>query len=329
MTRQVSPCPTVRRHAIAALCAAACVFGFVGRAPAADTEPRVVVLRQNLAPFRQAGRGVKEAIRSSGMRLKLREVVLDGEERGREAAMAEIRAYEPALVVAIGSEATRFSKRAFPNIPIVFAMVLNPVRTGIIPRLTRHGGNVTGAAIDIPFDLQFRKFKEVVPDARRLGVLSNPDQTGGLVAEAKAAAKSLGLTLEVAAVSEPQDVPAALERLLAADVDGLWTVADPTVLNPATTTIILKASLRARLPTMGLSRRHCKAGFLFALAVDYDANGRQAGALAARVISGTAPADIAVAVPEEVQLILNARIAQHIGHTFTPAVLKSATTVFE
>lgn len=296
---------------------------------AAEEQTRVLLLRQDLAAFNRAGVGATAAMRAEGIRPALREVVLGGSKQDLEAALRDARAYKPAAVIAVGSEATRLSKRVFPQTPIIFAMVLNPVQTGIIGRMREPGGNVTGAALNIPFAVQFRKYKEVVPKAVRLGVLSNPALTGPLVEAAQRAATAAGFTLKVVSVSHSQEVPAALAGLIDSGVDGLWMVADSSVLTEMTIPIIVQESVRARLPTMGPSASHCKAGFLFALAVDYDANGRQAGELAARVLRGTAPGTLSIAVPENVGLVLNARIATHIGHRFPPGVLRSAATVYK
>lgn len=299
-------------------------------APArAQERPSVVIFKEDIAPYHAATEAVMAGMRAEGLNPDFHEVVLDRRGAEPERAIDTIRGFKPAVVVSIGTAATQMAARELPNTPVVFALVLNPVQSGILKDMQRPGGHVTGAAMDIPFERQFETYRRIAPDAERLGVLSNPAETGLVVRQARPVAQRYGFTLVVEEVESNSAVPEALRRLLGRDIDGLWTVADSTVFTRSSTQLILRESTRARIPTMGLSTPYCKVGFIFCLSVDSAENGRQAGQLAARVARGADPATLPVALPEHLQLALNLRIAESIGRGLPPDLVERATVVFE
>ena len=108
-------------------------------------------------------------------------------------------------------------------------MVLNPVSSGLVSSMRRPGGRVTGASLDIPPQLHFRALREIVK-AERVAVLFNPEKTGPVVREAKAAARREGIELVPIPVSGPAELDRALERV-DDSFDALWSVADVSVLS--------------------------------------------------------------------------------------------------
>lgn len=294
--------------------------------------PRLLVLKMAIkderaqVPFDSAAASLMAAVRESGIEPRTREFTLERGTPPSPEAVQELRDYAPTVVVAIGTSATQFAVREFPDVPVVFAMVLYPVQAGIVPSLRRPGGRVTGAAMDIPFELQFKEFRAIAPKAKRLGVLSNPEKTGLVVKTAQAAARKEGFTLIVEPVRKNEEVAKALKRLLKRRIDGLWSVADSTVLL-GTAKIILDESALAGIPTMGISVRYCEVGFIFCLSVDAKENGRQAGEVVVKVLRGRDPARIPVALSRNPRLAVNARMADLIGHRFPPGILDRAVDV--
>lgn len=331
-----------RRPLLSPLSAVVAAFIFmtgVGHAQEADAEPRIAVIKpiiqSKLKPQakQRATRAQEDitsameaAMRSSGLRPQIREVTVGASKSETAAALQTVRDYNPAVVVTIGSGATRISKTAFPDTPVVFAMVLNPEQSKILKNSKQGEANITGAAIDIPLRLQFEKFMQVAPRVHRLGVISNPAHTGVVVQEAAQVAAMMGLTLQVESVTDASQVPGAVDRLMRANIDGLWMVADPTVL--PSSELIITQCMTMGIPSMGLAPQHCEAGFLFALEVDYGENGRQAGELASRIVRGDNPEGLPVAVPHDVGLVLNQRIAEHMKFEFPASVVQNARAIY-
>jgi putative ABC transport system substrate-binding protein len=233
---------------------------------------------------------------------------------------------KPRLLLTVGSSATEFAKTNFADIPIVFSAVKYPVLSGFVESMQHPGGNVTGASLDIPIDIQFRYFSEVVSDLSRIGVLYT-DNTASLIDKAEQVARQSGLELVPVAVNDPKDLPAALDSL-ASTTDGLWSVADPNLFDPRATRYILLNTIRKGLPLMGFSRHVVESGALFALDFDYKAIGFQAGGLASRVIEGENPADIPVTMADVIWFHYNEKTAEHINLPMPEELVAIAKEVY-
>ncbi len=222
-----------------------------------------------------------------------------------------VRTIRPTLLLTIGSSATRFAQENFPDIPTVFAAVMYPVLSGFVKSTARPGGNITGASIDVPIDVQFRYFKKIVPDLKRVGVLYT-DSTASLIPPAAAVAEGLNLKLVPVKVSDTRELPQALDSL-AAVVEGIWSLADPNLFDPRSTRYILLNTARKGIPFMGFSRHVVASGALFALDFDYKAVGRQAGEIANRIIKREKPQNISVTSADVIWFHFNEKTAKHIG----------------
>jgi len=214
------------------------------------------------------------------------------------------------VILTVGSSATEFAMTNLQNIPIVFSAVKYPVLSGYVKSMARPGGNVTGASLNIPVDLQFKYFKEIVPDLKNIGVLYT-DNTADLIANARAVANNAGLNLIAIPVNDFKELPQALDSL-AAVTDGIWSVADHNLFDPRSTRYILMNTLRKGVPFMGFSRHTVESGALFALDFDYKAIGMQAGEIVRLILAGQKPADIPVTQADVVWFHYNEKTAEHV-----------------
>ncbi len=101
----------------------------------------------------------------------------------------------PDVVLTVGSSSTEFAKTNIQNIPIVFSAVKYPVLSGYVKTMSKPGGNITGASLNVPVDLQFKYFKKIIPGLKNVGVLYT-DNTAPLITHAKVVARDAGLTLK-------------------------------------------------------------------------------------------------------------------------------------
>ena len=130
---------------------------------------------------------------------------------------AELVSLQPQVILANGTAAARAAKDASQTIPIVFARSADPVGFGLVASLARPGGNLTGVSIQ-GIDIIAKRFElliTAVPDARRVGVLWNPDPTAAPnLKEIAQAARSLNLELVLESVSGPDDFEPALRAIV-------------------------------------------------------------------------------------------------------------------
>jgi putative ABC transport system substrate-binding protein len=279
-------------------------------APVAGAAPVVAVVKSGApAPFERATKAITAALGASPLQPEVLTFDLEGDEAKGGEVFERVRRAKPSLIITVGSLATAAALAETTTEPIVFSMVLYPEQSGF----TGAGRTrVTGASLDIPPDVQFAWVRRLLPSARRLGVVYHPPETGKVVAAARAAAAKHGFTLVARAIEERDD-PVAAFRALMEDVDVVWSVADGHVFTPQATPALILASLRRRVPLVGLSTAQVRAGALAALYSDYDDVGAQTAALALKVLQGEAPTSLPVTTPRHIGLALNLRTADHLG----------------
>jgi putative ABC transport system substrate-binding protein len=294
----------------------------VRHASATPAPTVAIVTSSRIPPFEQAARSIAESVRRSPLQPEILTFDLDGAGDNVPAVLRQLRGAEPALIVTVGSLATGAVLAETWKAPILFSMVLYPAQSGFITG-TR---NVTGASLDLPLAQQFRALRRLLPEARRVGVLYHPDETGGIVAAARTEASREGFALEAAEVQGPEAALRALVGLLER-VDVVWTVADSHVFTPQNTSALILAALRARVPVFGLSTAHVRTGAIAALYCDYADVGRQTGELALRVLGGERAGAMPPTTPRKVLLALNLRAARHLGVPIPPELERDAGEV--
>ena len=249
-----------------------------------------------------------------------------GEPSGSGNLVARIRAYKPALIHTVGTDATRLVKEGIKDVPVVFSMVLNPVAGGLVESMPASGNNLTGASMDIPASLQFSYMRELKPGIKRIGVIYSEKETGTVVREAKRSAGRMGLELVSEAVDGPQGVPRAINRLKNR-VDFMWSVADGNVFTRETVRELLLVSLRKKIPLMGLSPAFVKAGALFSVSIHPDKVGGQAAGITMGVLGGEKPSSIPVSIPVGGDLLINKNTLKMLDLEPSPSILKEAEII--
>jgi putative ABC transport system substrate-binding protein len=291
-----------------------------GLATAATPPDAVVVLMSHdAAPHEQAVDGLRERLALADRRIGA-VWDLDGDEANAPGILAELRAAHPAVVVTIGSLATRVALAARLEAPVV---------AGLVPRAQglRGVAGVTGVSLEIPVEVQLDWLKRMVPEATRVGVVYNARENATLVRALKAAAAARGLSLEDQAVTEPKEIPRGLAAACE-DAHVLLGIADGVVLTSQTARQILLTSFRNRVPVVGPSESWVKAGALYALHWDYRDLGLQIGDLVMAVLSGRRPEDVPPATPRKILWSVNARTAEHMRITIPRALLDGAASVY-
>jgi putative ABC transport system substrate-binding protein len=242
---------------------------------------------------------------------------------------AELVRQQVDLILSGSSPAALAAKRATSTIPIVMVTTGDPVRDGIVASLARPGGNVTGVtAIGQTLDIKrLELLKEAVPGVGRVGVLVNPDDfyTERFMKERAAAGRSLGLELRVVEAREPGQLEPALTALAGERVGALLVLTNALYISQHRRIVELVA--RSRLPAVYGERQFVDAGGLMFYGAGLAALYREAAAYADKILKGGRPADLPVAQPTRLELVINLQTARVLGLTLPQSVLLRADEV--
>jgi putative ABC transport system substrate-binding protein len=243
---------------------------------------------------------------------------------------ADLQSAKVDMIVTSGGVATLATKRAAATTVIVAIAVNDPIQLGLIQSLARPGGNVTGLAVlntEIATK-QLELLKEIAPKMSRVGVLSHPASHGPeMLKEIAAAARALGLRLDIQSARDPKDFERAFSALRQARAGALLILGASMF---STNRAALAAlALEHRLPAIYLRSEFVEAGGLMTYGENFPDLWRRAATYVDKIIKGTKPADLPVEQPTKFELIINLKAAKQIGLTIPPNVLARADRVIK
>ena len=253
---------------------------------------------------------------------------------GRSDRYAEIVAdlvqLKVAVIVTHSTAPVVAAKQATSVIPIVFALMGDPVGSGVVASLSRPGGNVTGLSIQST-DLASKRLellREVLPRLRRLAIMVDVGFAQGVLemGEVKATARTLGLEVTPLEIRRAEDIAPAFEARKA-QADALYVGVAALVTTNRTRIITL--ALGARLPTIFNTRDFVQAGALMSYGPNYPDMFRRTADLVDKILRGTKPADIPVEQPTKFEFVLNLTTAKALGLTIPESFLLRADEVIE
>jgi len=267
------------------------------------------------------GKNVAIELRFAGQRL----------ERVPALAMDLVRRKVAVILTTGGDVPAMVAKGVTSTIPIVFLTGFDPVKSGLVASLNRPGGNLTGATV-IAGQLVAKRLellRELVPAARIVGVLANPNNPNadGDTAEAQTAGRALGQEIHVLLAEREQEVDAAFTTLALLKADALVLDADPLFANLRGKIIALVE--RRALPTVYYSREYADAGGLISYGASFTGLYRQGGIYVGRILKGAKPAELPVVQPTKFDLIINRKTAKALGLDVPSTLLARADEVIE
>jgi putative ABC transport system substrate-binding protein len=244
---------------------------------------------------------------------------------GRAERSAELAAELARLkvdVIVTGGNAALAAKQASSAVPIVFALVDDPVGMGLVASLARPGGNVTGLSFQAA-DLAGKRLallREVVPGLRRLAIMANVEYPNA------ASARTLGIDAATFEIRRAEDIAPAIEALKDR-ADALYVVGDALVITHRVR--INTLALIARLPTIYVVREYVEAGGLMSYGPNFPDLFRRAADFVDKILRGTKPADLPVEQPTKFDLVINLTTAKALGLEIPPTLLARADEVIE
>lgn len=268
-----------------------------------------VILSAKAGAYEKATDGFRRFCEGRNMRI-VKVYNMKGDFDAGRQILSEIESQlKPDLVYVVGMWALELIVQQRPDLPVVYAMVLNPPSI-IGPDTT----NITGASMNLPLDQSLRLFKQLSPKIHRIGTLFTQAQTGYLIQDAKQAAQALELELVAKEIHSSKDAIAALKSLQREGVDALWVLPDKTVLDRNVVQQMLLASFRNKIPILGLSERQANMGTLLAFSfASIEDIGVQAGELAYRVLTEASAGEIPFTTIRRANLFVNLRAAKKLG----------------
>jgi len=283
------------------------------------------------APFVSAfNNGLKEAGYFEGQNVTIEYRWTEGQ-AGRMPELAADLVRRPVTVLVGNTPGALAAKAVTATIPIVFATVTDPVKTGLVASLNRPGGNATGVYFFLA-DLgskQVGLLRELLPAAARVGLLVNPTSplTEPTTKDVTAAASAIGLKIDIVPARDSREIEAAFATLVRDRADALLVGPDAFLLSRRLQIATLAA--RHAIPTVYNVREYPEAGGLLSYGTSQAEAYYQVGVYTGKVLKGAKPADLPVIQSTKFELVINLPTARAIGLEIPATLLARADEVIE
>jgi ABC-type uncharacterized transport system substrate-binding protein len=244
---------------------------------------------------------------------------------------AELATLAPDVILVNSSAGTGSLLQATRTVPIVFAVVADPVGAGFVNSLARPGGNATGFTI-FEYSMSgkwLELLKELAPGLKRVAVIRDPTTAVGLsqFGVIQGIAPSLGVEVTPVKLGEAGEIERAVAAFARSSNDGLVVIGSP--LTVAHRDLIIALAARHRLPAVYGQRFFAAAGGLISYGPDFLDQFRRAAGYVDRILKGEKPADLPVQAPTRYQLVINLKTAKALGIDVPPSLLVRADEVIE
>ena len=246
-----------------------------------------------------------------------------------------VHSVEPKQTDVIFTLATPISqavKRRFGNdssIALVYGIITDPVSSGLVDSFERPGGNGTATSDQWPYREQMALISEILPDAKRVGVVANPAEVNSQVAmkQVRVAASDYGLVLVERPVASVNDVVQAMSSLIG-KVDVMYVPADNTAMAAAQT--IIQIGLKNGIPTVAGDPGTFDSGALVGLGVSYEDLGVVSADIVIQILEGNVrPGEIPVGTVKSPELMVNLSVAAQLGIEVPDDILDRAQSVVD
>jgi putative tryptophan/tyrosine transport system substrate-binding protein len=243
----------------------------------------------------------------------------------------ELLASQPEVVVVVSNPALAILKPIAGSVPIVFAMVADPVGSGFIANLAHPGGNITGFTNFEPSmgGKWLELLKEAAPNITRVLALMHPETPvhTALWQTIKASAATLNMEATASGVHDAAEIERAISDFAAAPNGGV--IALPHVVTEVHSDLIIALAKQNRLPSIFAFPNHASAGALIAYGVDQNDLIRRTADYVDRILRGAKPSDLPVQAPNIFDLTINLATAKALDLTIPPSLLARADKVIE
>ena len=302
-------------------------------APASAQEKSVAVTAIVEHPALDAVRdgvqaALKEAGYESGKNLKWQYQSAQGNTGTAAQIARKFVGDKPDAIVAIATPSAQAVVAATKSVPVVYSAVTDPVAAKLVPSMEASKTNVAGVSDVLALDKQIELIKQVVPGAKRIGMVYNPGEANSVVVvkELQKLLPGMGLTLVEAAAPRSVDVSSAARSLIG-KVDVIYTSTDNNVVSAYEA--LVKVGQDAKIPLVASDTDSVKRGAIAALGINYRDLGEQTGRMVVRILKGEKPGDIKSETSSKLELFVNPGAAEKQGVKLSDALIKSAAQVVQ
>ena len=218
------------------------------------------------------------------------------------------------VVLAIATPSAQSLANTTQTTPVIFSAVTDPVSAKLVESREHPGGNVTGTSDQSSdaISIQINLIKKVLPKAKTIGILYTQSEPNSVVQkdEAKRLLEEKGFTVVEKTILDSNNVKAAAESLMA-EVDMVFVPTDNII--SSTIETVKQVSIKHKVPVFGGSTEMIAVGGLYNYGTNYEELGRQTARMLIRVLKGEKPENIAVELPEKLELHTNKEMADALG----------------
>lgn len=218
------------------------------------------------------------------------------------------------VVLAIATPSAQSLANTTQTTPVIFSAVTDPVSAKLVESREHPGGNVTGTSDQSSdaISTQINLIKKVLPKAKTIGILYTQSEPNSVVQkdEAKRLLEEKGFTVVEKTILDSNNVKAAAESLMA-EVDMVFVPTDNII--SSTMETVKQVSIKHKVPVFGGSTEMIAVGGLYNYGTNYEELGRQTARMLIRVLKGEKPENIAVELPEKLELHTNQEMADALG----------------
>ena len=229
-----------------------------------------------------------------------------------------------------GGAGVRAAQQAARAVPIVAAILGDPVVNGFAASFARPGGNITGLAVQFE-DLatkQLQFLKETVPNVTRVAILDDHAVRNTYIQKAaEAAARSLGLTTHVIGIRDERDLEGAFRTAKAGRANAMYVLPSPTFARHRAR--LAELAVTHHLPGIYEDRSYVDVGGLMSYGPNFPDLFRRSASYVDRILKGAKPGDLPIEQPTKFELAVNLKTAKALGLTVPPSMLARADEVVE
>ena len=218
------------------------------------------------------------------------------------------------VVLAIATPSAQSLANTTQTTPVIFSAVTDPVSAKLVESREHPGGNVTGTSDQSSdaISTQINLIKKVLPKAKIIGILYTQSEPNSVVQkdEAKRLLEEKGFSVVEKTILDSNNVKAAAESLMA-EVDMVFVPTDNII--SSTMETVKQVSIKHKVPVFGGSTEMIAVGGLYNYGTNYEELGRQTARMLIRILKGEKPENIAVELPEKLELHTNQEMADALG----------------
>lgn len=273
-----------------------------------------------------ATEGFKEAFEDAGIDVEWDEQNANGEQSTALTIAQQFNTDGKDLVLAVATPAAQAAAQAITETPVLFTAVTDPKSAELVESDDKPGFNVTGTSDMASIPDQMELLKEIVPDAKKVGIVYSSGEVNSevQVEAAKDAAKDLQLEISTQTVTTGNDIKQATEAL--GDVDAIYVPTDNMVV--AGISSLVQVAEEKQIPVIGAESGTVEGGAVATLGIDYEELGKQTGEMAIRILKdGEDPAEMPVEKATEFTYVVNEEAAKRMGVEIPQKILDEAEKV--